>query len=150
MERKDFMVFDLDGTLSNATHRVAFAQAGQWDEFHSLSHLDEPHEEIATLYRLVADKFGIIILTGRNEKYRQLTLRWLYKYGLEPDYLFMRGDDDFQKDTLLKLSMLDNMFGNSREQALERISLIFEDRDQVVEGFRNAGFMCAQVRNGSY
>lgn len=143
-------VFDLDGTLSDHSHRVGLAQAGEWDEFHAAGHLDPPHAEMVALLQILGEKHTIVIITGRNEKFRIPTLRWLADHDAGPDYLFMRPDDDYTKSGPLKLRQLDEMFGGSREEALRQVAMVFEDRDSLVEEFRNAGFVCAQVRNGSY
>jgi hypothetical protein len=90
-------------------------------------------------------------VTGRNEAFRQLTWSWLNEHKLDEyiDTLIMRPDSDWRPDHELKIALLEQAFG-SKERALERVAFILEDRDKVVEAYRNYGLPCWQVRPGGY
>jgi FMN phosphatase YigB (HAD superfamily) len=144
------IVVDLDGTLCNASHRDHLAVAGQWDEFHSKLMDDEPWPDVKAFLDLfwtvnsVTEDFVIVGLTGRNEQWRGKTLEWFSKHELFMDELLMRPDKDFTPDAELKPRMLLERFPQ------ESILFILEDRDKVVDAWRNAGFNCWQVRPGGY
>jgi hypothetical protein len=61
----------------------------------------------------------------------------------------MRPEGNRESDYLVKLQLVDEFFGN-RETALNSVLLVLDDRDKVVEAFRDAGFRCWQVQSGSY
>lgn len=150
MSRK-WIVMDLDGTLCDISHRVHLAQAKQWDAFHDGILADKVREDAREFLSVMAKHYKIAFLTGRNERYRGVTVRWLNDNGLYYccDLLLMRPDDNRDPDHELKLRLLDGAF-HTREAALENVLLILDDRDKVVEAFRNAGFNCWQVTAGLY
>ena len=145
------VIVDMDGTLSDATHRSHLAQSGQWDEFHSASKDDPVREAVADFCRVCGHEFELIILTGRNEKFRNQTNEWLKAMGLASCFsqLLMRPDDDFRPDIEMKIALLEDFFG-SKESVLEEVSFCLDDRDKVVEGFRDYGLDCWQVKQGDY
>lgn len=146
---KEFIVIDLDGTLSNCDHRANYAQMGEWDEFHARGKDDKPHDDVAHLVREMSQQHHIIIVTGRNEKYRAETMKWFSQYDIDVDALFMRPDFDFTSDGELKIKLLEEAFG-TKERVLANVAFVLEDREKVVEAYRNYGLPCWQVRLGSY
>jgi hypothetical protein len=152
--RKDHLIVDLDGTLCNNSHRQHLAVAKQWDEFHSLLHEDTICEEVVLVIRgllAVVKDLNVIAVTGRNERYRMPTVRWMarQKVGALFDDMLMRGDTDYTSDQDLKPRMVEKYFG-SKEEALDRTLLVLDDRSSVVTAFRNYGFKVFQVREGDF
>lgn len=146
------VVVDMDGTLCDSAHREHLARAKEWDKFHfNLKH-DKVHSDV----KLLLDTFAnleegpdIVGLTGRNAKYRPATLDWLYKQGIQLECLLMRPDDNYEPDHELKPRMLAEylqLFG----KAPSDVWFILDDRDKVVEAWRNAGYNCWQPRSGGY
>jgi hydroxymethylpyrimidine pyrophosphatase-like HAD family hydrolase len=147
-----FIVTDLDGTLCNMEHRVHLAQAGEWDEFHSLLHMDKSYPQIKdTLLSYMEQGRDVIGLTGRPEKYRKATEKWIKDHGLLGVFnlILMRPDFDFTPDAELKIKLLEEHFG-SRDNVLEQVWVVLEDRDKVVEAMRNYGLIVYQTRQGDY
>lgn len=146
------MVVDLDGTLCNCAHREEKAQAGLWDEFHSQLMDDPVHQEVLDVlcaWGSMGGEYQLVGLTGRNEKWRMLTERWLDKNLIPLDEVLMRPDGDWRPDHVLKPAMLADWLGQN-EIGQHCVSMILEDRDKVVEAWRNLGFTCWQVRQGAY
>jgi hypothetical protein len=147
-----FLVIDLDGTLCDCSHRVHWAQAKQWEEFDAGIPEDQVNETVRwlCLQALECDT-GVILCTGRDERNRAATLKWLHANGCAEfsDTLLMRPKDDWSPDDQLKPNLLFEHFG-SQERALEQVLCILDDRDKVVEAWRNLGFKCWQVQAGSY
>lgn len=147
------LVIDLDGTLSDSTHRQHLAKAALWDEFHELGKQDKPHEDVQQLIGLIScaleDKLEIIICTARPEKYRQQTLEWLDFWSIPISVLLMRPDNDYTHTGELKIRMLEEHFG-SKELIMERVICVLDDRDKVIESMRNYGLSCWQVRPSGY
>jgi predicted kinase len=95
--------------------------------------------------RTTAADIPIILFSGRFEQYRPQTLSFLRKYNVPYDELYMRKDDDYRKDSIVK-----------REMFFEYIDkkyyplFIMEDRDQCVELWRSLGLSCFQVNWGNF
>ena len=147
---KEYIVTDLDGTLCNCVHRLQFAQGGLWDEFHSRLGGDEVYEDTLSILGFLSPHYNIIALTGRNEKWRMMTERWLASKEIGCiEELLMRPDDDYRPDVEMKIDLLEKRFKNQR-MILSQIKCVLEDRDKVVEGLRNYGLPVWQVRPGGY
>lgn len=149
----NYVIIDLDGTLCDCSQRVHLAQAGKWDDFHSLIADDQPFKDVASFIDLISNLefVSIIMLTGRNESYRNQTDRWMNKHSIVCDRLIMRPDKNFESDHVLKPRMLcDEVFEGNFEKMKEEVIVVLEDRDKVVEAWRNLGIDCWQVRNGTY
>jgi FMN phosphatase YigB (HAD superfamily) len=146
-----YAIFDIDGTLSDCSHRLQFAQTKQWDEFHRLCLEDPVIADVADLMRLTGVVAEVLLLTGRPEKFRHLTEEWLTLSKLNGHYdeLMMRPDDDWTQDSLMKINALERRFG-TKENVLEKVWFVVDDRDSVVEGLRNYGLTVLQPATGGY
>lgn len=146
-----FIVFDIDGTISDPTHRLNLAQMKQWDDFNAAAIDDPVISKIADLMRELSKKWSILLVTGRNEKFRYVTAQWLQEANLDfcYDELLMRKDYDFRPDYEIKIELMEKHFG-SKEKVLEHVFAVFEDRDSVVEHLRNYGLTVLQVAQGGY
>jgi|APFre7841882654_1041346.scaffolds.fasta_scaffold37101_3 FMN phosphatase YigB (HAD superfamily) len=144
------VIFDIDGTLSDSSHRAEYARIKDWDTFNSMAPEDPVITKIADLLRLLSADCQIVLLTGRMEKYRGITEKWLKDSNLDffCDHLLMRPNDDMRNDFDLKIAILENHFG-SREAILKQVWFVVEDRDRVVEGMRNYGLTVLQPVSGA-
>lgn len=147
-------VFDIDGTLANAEHRLHLIkrETPDWESFFSAEQVskDAPVWPIIkicnALYNL---KEHIVLLTGRNEVARKGTLQWLNKYFVQFDTLIMRPEHDYRPDHVIKPEMLRAYLPTVTEND-RSICTIFEDRSSVVKAWRDAGFHCCQVADGDF
>jgi phosphoglycolate phosphatase-like HAD superfamily hydrolase len=147
------IVVDLDGTLCDCAHRIAYAQSQQWDEFHSRLADDQPFLDVVEFIERIDGlcQFELVGLTGRSEKWRNLTNEWLSRHQIYLDVLLMRPDGNFESDHILKPKMLlEEIFNGDFTRMKEGVFLVLEDRDKVVEAWRNLTIPCWQVRNGTY
>lgn len=97
----------------------------------------------------------IIFCSGREDKYRPETIRFIEKYcrvtnDVEEnaiiDYkLFMRKTDDFRKDAIIKEEIYQNQI-----EGKYNVLCVLDDRDQVVEFWRAKGLTCFQVAPGNF
>ncbi len=143
------IVVDMDGTLSNCKHRQHHAEQGQWDEFHSKLSEDKTYYDVQWLLERLPDSIQVIVLTGRNETYRSKTFEWLSDKGIFVDMLLRRPDGDFRPDHELKPKLLEEAFG-SKDLVIDNVMFVLDDRDKVVEAWRNYGLDCWQVRPEGY
>jgi FMN phosphatase YigB (HAD superfamily) len=153
MKRKA-IICDLDGTLCDEKHRRLYIN-GEWgkkeyDLFYEAMDKDDVHawcREMVLMY--LRFRYDIIFITGRPEKYRHKTTRWLHeKVGLvELSHyrLFMRPDNNYECDTIIKKQIY-------HEHIMPHcdVQLILEDRDRVVRMWRELGLTCLQVAEGNF
>lgn len=142
-----FVVFDLDGTLTDAGHREHFVQRpkGQkdWESFHANGKDDPPKLAIVTTYlALTSAGHRIDIWTGRDEAYRAQTELWLGDHGISGATLRMRPTNDHTEDFKMKAGWYD-----AEDNKPE---LVFEDRRRVVDMWRAKGVTCCQVAPGDF
>ena len=143
-EKKRAIVFDIDSTLSNPSHRSHLAEQGKWDEFYDAMDKDPKIEQINLI-----DTFDtmVFIVTGRPEKYRTKTIKWLDKNfpAFCRDGLYMRPDGNYIQDTEFKVSKIKEI-----EAAGYEIVAIFEDRKRNVDAFRKEGWFVFDVGGNEF
>ncbi|QRE77363.1 hypothetical protein [Methylobacterium aquaticum] len=144
--RKMFVVFDLDGTLALTEHRSHFlSRPGKdkdWRGFYAACDKDQPcHPIIRTLLALAATGAEVEIWSGRSDEVRDKTTEWLGAHGLGHIPVRTRKQGDHRPDTVLKAEWLDE----GRTPAL-----VFEDRTQMVQMYRDRGIVCCQVAPGDF
>ena len=152
---KDVVVVDLDGTLYDSTNREPLAETKQWEEFHRRSIEDPPNMAVLqTLYALDAlgPEITIIACTGRNDAHRKITDDWLMKHEVPVQEVLMRPEGNFASDAEIKVALLEEWIGENRPglALVEAVLLVLEDRDKMVEAWRDLGLDCWQVKHGGY
>jgi len=143
-------IFDIDGTLSDASHRLHHikhekSKDRNWPAFFEECAGDEVIDTTAYLCQLLFKESYIVLCTGRNEKYRDLTEKWLNDNSIGYDMLLMRADGDYREDAIVKKELIENS-----DIELSEIRAVFEDRSRVVQMWRDMGLLCYQVTNGDY
>lgn len=160
---KPLYIFDLDGTLADAEHRIHHIQGEHkdWRAFFAACVDDAPiMPTLRTLQALQRGGAEIWIWTGRSDEVKSQTVEWLCKHeawgqrtGFLPAWPFgaperfqMRKAGDYRPDHVIKaewLSVLDPPEYN-------RLTGVFEDRERVVQMWREAGIQCYQVAPGEF
>lgn len=142
---KPIVVCDLDGTLSDGSHRLHLLQTENlhltesWREFNRAAAGDSPIKStIAVINGLWVSGFAIVILTGRSDEVRYETCKWLNENGVKFDEIIMRRQEDNRKDTVIKEEAL-------RAIGLDNIVCAFDDSPNVVKHFRSLGITTYQV-----
>lgn len=137
----DAVLVDIDGTV--ALHEGV---RGPYDT--SRYHLDKPNIPIIDMVRHEAYDLGNLIVfgSGRNEKFREVTMEWLYQEVKVPIAgCFMRPLDDSRNDAIVKLEMFDkNIRGKFN------IKRAYDDRNRVVAAYRSIGLTVLQVADGNF
>lgn len=147
---KKFFIVDLDGTVCNIDHRKHFASARLWDDFHANCAHDKVIEDAkAVVNALSAQGYRPLIVTGRTNRYRDATIKWLLEQGIHFEHILMRPDDNYEPDHHMKIVLVEKFFG-SKEEVLKCVLFAFDDRDSVVEAFRNYGIRTWQVAGGDF
>lgn len=133
------IICDLDGTLALMNHRNPF-DASSCDE-------DELNTPVAnTLKAFAKEGYQILLVSGREDRFREPTIRFLEKYDIPYHQLWMRQSKDFRKDSIIKSEIYESEIRNKYF-----IEFVLDDRDQVVELWRRVlKLPCFQVNYGSF
>ena len=143
------ILFDIDGTLANIEHRRHFLdqENPDWKSFNAEMGGDTPNVPIVALYKTLwaAGNFALILVTGRNERSREITEQWLTWNAIPFEQMLMRPDNDFRPDHLIKEEILKSLLGAGTE-----IEFVVDDRQQVVDMWRRNGITCLQCDVGNF
>ena len=146
--KKFDIVFDIDGTLADLTHRRHFVttKPKNWPAFDKGIPDDTPFEDMVYLNNLLYDAgHGIIIASGRSDRQKQATEDWLVEHGVRYHAIYMRRDRDYRSDDIIKEELLDRMISDCWDP-----KMVFDDRDRVVAMWRRRGIRCMQVAPGDF
>ena len=138
---------DLDGTLSDAEHRLHHVRGKRrdYESFFAAAGEDAPMEPVITLVQaLAAQGHQIHIVSGRRDDTRAATERWLEEHGVPYHRLLLRPYDDRTPDHILKKRWFDADYRG------KEILLALEDRSRVVSMYRELGVTCLQVAEGDF
>ena len=172
---KKTVIFDLDGTLAIIDKRriKAGSPSGKtpspnkmdWDVFFDPDNikLDEPNHPVIKMAQLFNhDGFNIVIFSGRNDRSFHTTKEWLDLNQVPFHLLVMRPDkfkDEswpiadgnpatkdmrFMPDEILKKKMLYTFVDK------DDVLMCVDDRQKVVDMWRDEGLTCFQVAKGDF
>mgnify|MGYP003132861785 CR=1 FL=1 len=147
------VIFDIDGTIANIGHRLHHIteKPKDWPAFKAALVDDVPIPEIVWLVQVLnfhknMDNVEIVFCSGRNMDSYDDTVKWIRKYvGIQKPTLFMRAEKDYRDDVIVKRELLAEM----RTLGYDPF-LVFDDRQRVVDMWREEGLMCCQVAKGDY
>lgn len=145
---KPAIIVDFDGTLSDTKHREHFvlSRPKQWQNFFQAADKDPLHQWCKDIILAMHQQgHAILILTGRPESMRELSLKWLSEHQIPFDKLFMRESDDFRDDPVIKWEIY-----NKSIKPEYNTLFILEDRKRVVEMWREQGLTCLQCAPGDF
>ena len=151
---KRTVIFDLDGTLALIDDRRSLSTKPNgkldWDIFFDPKNidLDKPNVPVVkTLQMFLANKFKVVILSGRSDKTFNATTNWLFQNNIMWHILKMRPEDKhFWSDNKLKQHWLDNDPYIDKDD----VFAVFDDRQQVVDMWRDNGLTVFQVADGDF
>lgn len=141
------VLFDIDGTLSDPTHRREHLKIRDWDTFFSKMGEDPARTEYCRLCEILLTLEGdlgtgskrnyeviVLFATGRPANYRGLTEKWLIEQDLideeGSDRLYMRPEGDSRSDVIIKQEILDQI---KKDYPAHTIELVVDDRPSVIE-----------------
>lgn len=150
MERKKYVIVDLDGTVAEVhPERLAhiLSKPKNFTAYYSSNWNDKPIIPIVNLVNVLSYHYDIVFCTGRSEQVRAQTLKWIdiHLPQLSHARLLMRPDNDRRKDWMIKPGML-----WQAGITTEDVAFVLDDRKKVVKTWRDAGFTCLAVVEGDY
>lgn len=121
-------VFDIDGVLSDVSHRLHLLERRpqQWERFFRSADRDPLLVEGAERLHAALVDHDVIYLTGRPERNRGITQRWLARHDLPTGPLVMRDDDDFRPARYVKREVL------RRLATVREVAAVLDDDPAVV------------------
>lgn len=132
-------IVDVDGTLAH------IPAGGRSPYDGARVHEDTLDEAVAAVVATLGTENQIIIMSGRDEEFREATEAWLIANGVHFDALFMRPAGDRRKDHIVKLELFDAHVRNRYN-----VKGVFDDRNRVVEMWRSIGLKCFHVQEGNF
>lgn len=141
------VIFDIDGTLADLTHRRHYVaqKPKNWDAFHAAADRDTVIEPVAEVARSLSQSgWRVILCSGRPEASRRVTGRWLMDNFLPPGPLYMRPDNDFRADDIVKSELLDRIYADGFKP-----TLVVDDRMRVLRMWQARGLMVLAVNCGA-
>lgn len=144
MSSRNIIICDIDGTVALRTSTRA---PYDWDRVGE----DEPNVPVIRLLHAMRGQWDstVVFFSGRMEQCRAETVQWLFDHlggWTTRCQLFMRDDDDFRADDIVK----HEMFQTSRIKP-EDVLFVLDDRDRVVDMWRNRlGLTVFQVAEGNF
>ena len=153
-------ICDVDGTLMNVEKRVQWAKKHKkdtdrvmnWDMFLDplvMLEFDRSNRDVCNvinaLYSDSINDNNIIITSARNERHRDVTMKQLSLADVHYDAMYLRDDGDMRPDDIVKAELLDKIITDGYDP-----TVAFDDRNQVVNKWRELGINCYQVRAGDF
>jgi len=127
------IICDLDGTLCLLNGRNPY-DASTCDQ-------DDLNEVVSSIIK----GRTVLLVSGREDKYREPTLKFLKKHNIEFKELHMRKSGDYRKDSIVKREIFDQHIRNKYN-----IDFVLDDRQIVVDTWREMGLFCLQVAPGDF
>lgn len=135
---KGIILCDIDNTVSNAKWREPLIRGREknWDKFYSSSTEDAIiGETFGFLKSLVYYGYTLVFLTGRPERYKNITESWLDKsLGLPYAGVIYRQNGDHSSTEHFKKKVLDKYFANNQ---LKEIVYVIDDYGPVLQMFKD-------------
>lgn len=144
--KKECIIIDIDGTLADIEHRRKdLLNDNDWEAFNSKISLDGINIWCRELIDSFKNRYSIILVTGRMEKFRDVTLKWLTDNKISYSTIIFRKNDDFRDDTIIK----EEIYKQNIEPYFKPLFVV-DDRFKVVKMWRDLGLVCLQCDYGDF
>ena len=134
----EVILVDLDGTLAIMRDRRPY-------DWHLVGqdNLDETIAEIVRMFH--KNGTHIIVVSGRDSVCRDETTQWLYSNNIQYLELLMRPDGDSRNDAIVKEEIFNHFIRDKYY-----VKFVLDDRNRVVDKWRELGLKCFQVAPGDF
>ena len=144
------VIFDLDGVISDASHRQHFLRGARMDYrgFFTAASLDPPYETGLALAASVAEDHTVAILTARPNYVVDMTRSWLAAHDVRHDLLILRPrhgrgshgpSADYKRHEVSRL-----------RAAGYQVALAVDDDERIIEMYRAEDVFALYVHSGYY
>tara|TARA_Y100001963_G_scaffold92597_1_gene127475 strand:+ start:366 stop:851 length:486 start_codon:yes stop_codon:yes gene_type:complete len=155
-----WVIFDLDGTLADIEDRrqLCTKENGKmdWDKFFDPKNidLDKPKQDVIMMAQALSEiGYMIAIFSGRSKSTKLTTKSWLNRHKVPYHILKLRPEKHpfkFMPDEKLKLQWFEETFVEPEDMSEAEVVAVFDDRDKVVNMWREIGLTCMQVAPGNF
>jgi len=139
------IIVDIDGTIADHSHRRHFIESmpKDWEGYFNAASGDLCIAENVALVKALSRQNDIVFVTGRPERIRESTAKWLRTFLTTPYLtLFMRGDKDRRQDDVVKREILNKYIPK------DQVKLVIDDRPRVIRMWREQGLDVLDVGDG--
>lgn len=133
----DCVIVDVDGTLAHMGNRSPF----DWNKVDRDS-LNEIVAEQVEFHHSKGRK--IIILSGRDGSCKGLTEEWLQFHDVKYDEIYLRPENDYRKDSIIKKEIYENHI-----KGKYNVICAIDDRLQVLDIYYKLGIFTMNVNQGN-
>jgi len=139
-------IIDLDGTLSDNSHRdhLIKGEDKKWREYLQKASEDTVNEKVKKFVQNISEEYRVVILTLRSDEVREETISWLKKHEISFEKLIMLpegcwnvSDSDFKKDRLEEIEdptiAIDNKQSNCKMFEKEGLEVYNVENSSPVE-----------------
>lgn len=129
-------VVDIDGVLADVRHRLHHVTGSpkNWPAFFAAAAEDTLLAEGEDAVRRLAEVYDVVYLSGRPERLRGVTERWLAEHDLPQGPLLLRPLDDYRPSSILKVEVLE------RIAEANTVVVLVDDDPRVLDNARRHGF----------
>lgn len=143
------IIFDVDGTIADVEHRRHFVSGDNkdWKNFRLATVDDTPMQWVCDIAkRYIKQGDHVAFFSARNESEREITEKQIRDWiGDGHKGIFLRPNGDYRPDEEFKADLADAF-----EKMGGKIDLVFDDRDKVVQMWRQRGTTVVQVAEGDF
>lgn len=132
------IICDIDGTLAHIVSRSPY----DWSRV-SEDTVDTTVKALLETQR--RNGFRIIVMSGRDGSCAEDTLQWLEYNNIAYDKIYMRPAGNTEKDAIIKRQLFDKYV-----RGKYNVEYILDDRNQVVQMWREMGLKVLQVADGDF
>lgn len=137
MRKAPAIICDIDGTLAHHVGRSPY-DATKY-------HTDVVDTSIKALLDGARRGFHILLVSGRDSRYRPSTVDWLFKNDIQYTRLYMRREGDKRKDHEVKMELYFRYI-----EPDYNVICVIDDRNRVVQMWREIGLKCLQAQPGDF
>lgn len=143
-ELPDAIICDLDGTLCLMKNRSPYEWKRVGEDV-----VNKPVQDVVLKHMVTGG--NVIYLSGRDGVCQPETFDWLKRHGMwdeklsERYSLYMRTEGDNRKDSIVKKELFDK-----HVKGKYNVLYVLDDRNQVVDVWRDMGLTCFQVAEGDF
>ena len=134
--RPTCIVIDMDSTVCFNTSKRPWFGDGSTEAMID----DFPNHGVVELVK--AQKYPVVVCTGRNKDQYKVTIEWLSNQGITPVDCYMRENGDYRKGVEVKAELMNQILDKYNVLA------VFEDCEPIVQKYREMGLTVLQPNKG--
>jgi predicted kinase len=138
-DKENVIICDIDGTLA---HMNGKRGPFDWKNVF-VDDIDEIVAERIRNHHKLGEK--VIIVSGRDSECLDETTDWLEFHNIPYHSIFMRKKGDMRKDTIVKKEIYENHIKDKYN-----VLFVYDDRNSVVDMWRELGIKTFQVEPGNF